>query len=157
VSEENFNQKMYLISSFDGYREYHKNQDQWNGLEYIRKHPDPDLASYDLITVYQILKRRSPCAKFHPGFAKRSVIDTLDRRYKYDDYVTTLVYLRCNAAIMGIVLQHAYPKKYDDPNDDIMEDETRNLYKAVRQYLINLDETEYLHGGSKRTLVIICC
>jgi len=105
--------------------------------------------AYDLVTSYYVLKNRTAFALKHQlacsqdFFAKKTVIDTLDYLYENTPLEKLLLYLWCNARIMGLNILNT-PDSFDIPDDEekakIYVDQ---WYIQIRKYLHILDDSIY--------------
>jgi hypothetical protein len=141
----------------------------------VRLNKDAIINGYDLVTTYHILRERTSCFNINEGFPKRAVIDTLeDMKRRYDEgqnigYANSgiyeefdrpmydfLVYLKCNAAIMGINFKTEGEISINPSDDGRMEIFDKKIqalidqyYARVRKYLDNIDDTTFVNYSFK--------
>lgn len=100
---------------------------------------------YDLVTTYYVLKNRMSCDD--QGFAKKTVIDSLDYIYQNAKDETLFLYLLCNGFMMGIHILSKYTYFISKLNyeEDMKEIRLsiKVLYSKIRRYLENLDDEKY--------------
>lgn len=121
-------------------------EDDHNMIEASKGQP----VGYDLVTTYYVLKARASCATYFSGFAKKAIIDTLDSLYNSEATHELLVFLRANAAVMGVIKGKYFPTMYHVQSKDDLDnlssfiaEEISHLYTKIRRSLMVIDDEYY--------------
>jgi hypothetical protein len=115
---------------------------------------------YDLITSYYILKERSQCKHF----SKKIIIDSLNYLCEHANTQKILLYLWCNAMIMGIQIPNISDNGwviggYDDDDEKEKVIESMKLYiklfyTKIIKYINIIDDIDHTNHDKNETFVM---
>lgn len=126
--------------------DYFRIQELTYGSELFTLPSTSSIMCYDLVTTYHVIKNRLSWK--NEKFAKKAVIDTLEYIYNNAKTEKVLLYLWCNAIIMGINILNTPEIFYIDKEKiDIglekIHNQINKLYPKVKLYLEMLDDSQY--------------